>query len=52
MVHSAQGKPGRSGKDQEKLKNLGKPGNLREISWKIKALGKTHGTFLHFFSTS
>lgn len=36
-VHSIQGKPRKSGKKLWKLKNHGKPGKLRDISWKIKA---------------
>ena len=34
-VHSTQEKPGKSGKFHKKWKNHGKPGKLREISWKI-----------------
>ena len=50
-VHSTQGKPEKSGKYLEKLKNQGQHGKLRKILWKSKHSGKTQGTYLHFFST-
>ena len=38
-------KPGKSEKKLENLKNQGKPGKVREISWKTIALRKKLGNF-------
>ena len=44
-VYNIWGKPEKSGKSLEKLKNQRKPGKLREMSWKIKALRENFYTF-------
>ena len=49
-VYSIEGNPGKSGKSPEKLKNQRKPGKLKKISWKIKAIKKNSGKIFTIFN--